>query len=295
MERLGLSYGELKKINPAIVYGCVSGFGQYGPYKDRGGYDIIGQAMSGLMSTTGWPDSGPTRTGTAISDVLAGLSVTIGILAAVLEAKRTGMGQVVDVALVDSTVASLEIINQIYLATGRIPERIGNRYESVYPYDSFKCADGDLVIACGNNGLFEKLALLMGKHELINDLRFKTNPLRVKNHLQLKTIVEEWTRLWKRDELVEKILKAGIPAAPIYTIADTVKDPHIAGARKMFVEVEHPVAGKMKLTGSHIKFGRSEAKIRYAAPTLGQHNGQILSELGYSMKEISEMQQEGVI
>ncbi len=295
MERLGLSYSELKKINPAIVYGCVSGFGQYGPYKDRGGYDIIGQAMSGLMSTTGWPDSGPTRTGTAISDVLAGLSVTIGILAAVLEAKRTGMGQVVDVALVDSTVASLEIINQIYLATGRIPERIGNRYESVYPYDSFKCADGDLVIACGNNGLFEKLALLMGKHELINDLRFKTNPLRVKNHLQLKTIVEEWTRLWKRDELVEKILKAGIPAAPIYTIADTVKDPHIAGARKMFVEVEHPVAGKMKLTGSHIKFGRSEAKIRYAAPTLGQHNGQILSELGYSMKEIFEMQQEGVI
>lgn len=295
MERLGLGYDELKKVNPSIVYGCVSGFGHYGPYMDRGGYDIIGQAMSGLMSTTGWPDSGPTRTGTAISDVLAGLSVTIGILAAVLEARKTGLGQLVDVALVDSTVASLEIINQIYLATGRIPARIGNRYESVYPYDSFVCADGDFVIACGNDALFQKLAVLMEKPELPEDPRFCSNPLRVKNHQLLKPIVEQWTKQWKRDDLVARILDAGIPAAPINTIADTVKDPHIAGAREMFVEVDHPVAGKMKLTGNHIKFSRSDTKIRLPAPTLGQHNTQILSEMGYLPEEIAQLQQEGVI
>ena len=145
MEKLGLGYEDLRKINPGIVYGCVSGFGHYGPYSKRAGYDIIGQAMSGLMSTTGWPGGSPTRTGTAIADVMGGMSCCIGILAAYINKLRTGEGDKVDVALVDSMVSSLEIINVIYLATGRVPERIGNRYESLYPYDSFKCSDGECV------------------------------------------------------------------------------------------------------------------------------------------------------
>ena len=295
MERLGLGYEELKKVNPRIVYGCVSGFGHYGPYSSRGGYDIIGQAMSGLMSTTGWPDTGPTRTGTAMADVLGGLSVCIGVLAALLNAKETGIGQKVDVALVDSAVASLEIINQIYLATGRIPERIGNRYESCYPYDSFKCADGELVIACGNDSLFVKLANLMGQPELITDDRFDRNPKRVENHAILKPIVEAWTTKYNRDELVQMILDAGVPAAPINTIADTTKDPHIAGAREMFVEVDHPVAGKMKLTGCHIKMSRTPSAIRTPAPLLGQDNDEIYGSLGYSADQIAHMREEGVI
>ena len=147
MDRLGLGYETLKKINPRLVYGAVSGFGDTGPYRLRPGYDIIGQAMGGLMSTTGWPGGEPTRTGTAMGDVLAGLSVTIGILAALRHRDQTGCGQKVDVALVDSVVASLEVITQIYLTDGHIPERIGNRYESTYPYDSFKANDGDVVIA----------------------------------------------------------------------------------------------------------------------------------------------------
>jgi crotonobetainyl-CoA:carnitine CoA-transferase CaiB-like acyl-CoA transferase len=157
MEKLGLGWEDLQKTNPGLIYGCVSGFGHYGPYKDRAGYDIIGQAMGGLMSTTGWPESGPTRSGTAIADVLGGLSVTVGVLAALIHKKETGIGQKVDVALVDSVVSALEIINQIYLSTGRLPTRIGNRYEASYPYDSFKAKDGELVIGCGNDKLFNLL------------------------------------------------------------------------------------------------------------------------------------------
>lgn len=295
MDRLGLGYETLKQANPKIVYGCVSGFGQYGPYRNRGGYDIIGQAMSGLMSTTGWPESGPTRTGTAMADVLAGLSVCIGILAALHNAQETGLGQTVDVALVDSAVASLEIINQIYLATGRTPERIGNRYESCYPYDSFRCADGELVIACGNDSLFVKLANLMGQPELITHPLFDKNPKRVEHHAQMKTIVEAWTMDHQRDELVEMLLDAGVPAAPINTIADTVKDPHIAGAREMFVEVNHPVAGTMKLTGCHIKMSRTPSTIRTPAPLLGQDNSEVYASFGYSEAEIAQMHEEGVI
>lgn len=295
MDRLGLGYEDLKKVNPRIVYGCVSGFGHYGPYSSRGGYDIIGQAMSGLMSTTGWPDSGPTRTGTAMADVLGGLSVCIGVLAALENARETGLGQKVDVALVDSAVASLEIINQIYLATGRIPERIGNRYESCYPYDSFLCDGGELVIACGNDSLFVKLANLMGRPELITDPRYDKNTKRVENHVEMKEIVEAWTKQYPRDELVDLLLKAGIPAAPINTIADTTKDPHIAGAREMFVEVDHPVAGKLRLTGCHIKMSRTPPAIRTPAPVLGQDNDEVYSALGYSPEEIGQMREAGVI
>ena len=214
MEKLGLGYEELKKINPGLIYGCVSGFGQYGPYSKRGGYDIIGQAMSGMMSTTGWPGGEPTRSGTAIADVLGGLSVTIGILAAFNYKQRTGKGQMVDVALVDSAVSSLEIINQIYLTTGRIPDRIGNRYESVYPYDSFRAKDGSIIIACGNDKLWELLAGQMGRPGLLEDKRFVTNPLRVENHAPLKVIVEEWLKDLEVGPTVERLLKAGIPAAP---------------------------------------------------------------------------------
>ncbi len=162
MERLGLGYEELKKINPAIVYGAVSGFGQYGPYSSRAGYDIVGQAMSGLMSTTGWPDTPPTRSGTAISDVSAGLSCCIGVLAAYINRLKTGEGEKVDISLVDTMVSSLEIINMIYLCTGRVPDRIGNRYEAIYPYDSFQAKDGMVVIACGNNKLYELLKGIIG-------------------------------------------------------------------------------------------------------------------------------------
>jgi CoA:oxalate CoA-transferase len=295
MEKLGLGYESLKEINPGIVYGCVSGFGHYGPYSQRAGYDIIGQAMSGLMSTSGWPGGEPTRTGTAMSDVLGGLSVTIGVLAAVLNKVKTGQGQKVDVSLVDATVSSLEIINQIYLATGRIPERIGNRYESTYPYDSFKVKDGSIVIACGNDKLFGILANEMGQPELISDPRFIKNIDRVTNHAPLKEIVEAWSINFTIDEIVDRLLALGIPAAPINTIDRVVKDPHIAVAREMFVEVDHPVAGKTTLTGDHIKFSDKKAGATKPAPTLGQDNFEVYGKLlGFSEETIKEYIEKGV-
>lgn len=295
MEKLGLGYEELRELNPALVYGCVSGFGHYGPYKDRGGYDIIAQAMGGLMSTTGWPDSGPTRSGTAIADVLAGLGLAVGVEAAYISRQRTGQGQKVDVALVDSVVSSLEIINQIYLAEGRIPQRIGNRYEAIYPYDSFKAKDGDLVIGAGNDKLFRLLAGLMKQPELVEDKRFCTNPLRVKNNALLKPIVEEWLADFTIDDAVNDMLALGIPAAPINTIDRVVSDPHIAGAREMFVELPHPTAGIMRICGDQIKLSGTPVEFKSPAPLLGQHTREILDEMfQLSDNEFQELTDAGI-
>lgn len=278
MKRLGLDYEELKKINPAIIYGAVSGFGQYGPYSQRAGYDILGQAMSGLMSTSGWPGGAPTRTGTAMSDVLGGLNVCIGVLAAYVNRLKTGEGEMVDVSLVDATVSSLEIINMIYLCTGRVPTRIGNRYEAIAPYDSFEAKDGMVIIACGNDKLYGSLKGVLQIPEL-EDEKFASNALRVQNHAPLKEIIEAWTRERNIDDIVDTLLAAGIPSGPINTIDRVVKDPHIAGARQMFVDLEHPVAGPMKLTGNQIKLTNHPVQIDRPAPTLGQHTEAILADV----------------
>ncbi len=286
MDRLGLGYEELRKINPAIIYASVSGFGHYGPYHERAGYDIVGQAISGLMSTTGWPDSAPTRTGTAIADVMGGISCCVGILAAYINRLKTGEGEKVDVALVDSMVSSLEIINIIYLATGKIPQRIGNRYEALYPYDSFQAKDGMLVIGAGNDKLYGLLCDLMGKPELKTDPRFTSNNDRVLHHADLKPIIEDWLKDWTIDDAVQAMLDKGIPAAPINTIDRVVKDPHIAGAREMFVEVDHPKAGRMELTGNQIKLTNHKIDTFTPAPLLGQHSKEVFMEkLGLTEEE----------
>ena len=296
MEKLGLGYEVLKEINPAIIYGCISGFGHYGRYKNRPGYDIIAQAMSGLMSTTGWPGGQPTRTGTAMGDVLAGLSVTIGVLAALQNRQKTGMGQKVDVALVDSAVASMEIINMHYLVDGRVPERIGNRYETTYPYDSFECRDGSCVIGAANDKLWQSLCDLMGQPEIAKQPEFLQVRNRVKNHPAIKVIVEKWTRTKTVNEVVDTCLAAGIPAAPIYDIPQVVADPHIAKDREMFVEQDHPKAGKLVLTGTQLKLSGTPATIRTPAPSLGQDNAEVFREfLGLSEEQLSALKTEGVI
>lgn len=296
MERLGLGYEDLKKINPGIIYGAVSGFGHFGPYSKRAGYDIVGQAMSGLMSTTGWPEGGPTRTGTAIADVMGGISCCVGILAALVNKVKTGEGEKVDVSLVDSMVSSLEIINMIYLCTGQVPQRIGNRYEAIYPYDSFRASDGDVIIACGNDKLFKQLSEVMGKPELLETEHFASNNARVINHAELKPIIEEWLTDKTIDQTVDMLLDKGIPAAPINTIDRVVKDPHIAGAREMFVEIDHPTAGRLKITGNQIKLTNHKIDIRKPSPTLSQDTRQIMVErLGMSDKQVDELIAEDVV
>lgn len=294
MEKLGLGYEELKKINPAIIYGAVSGFGHYGPYSQRPGYDIVAQAMSGLMSISGWPGGLPTRSGTAISDVLGGMSCCIGILGAYVNRLKTGEGEKVDVALVDSTVSALEIINMIYLCTGRVPKPIGNRYEAIAPYDTFQAKDGLAVIACGNDKLYNLLKGVLQIPELEAE-EFENNVKRVENVEKLKPIIETWTKERTIDEIVEILQAAGIPSSPVNTIDRVVKDPHIAKAREMFVEVEHPVAGKVTLTGNQLKFTNHPVSIDRPAPVLGHDTEEILEQvLGKSREEYEDLKSKGV-
>ncbi len=296
MEKLGLGYDTLREINPGIVYGAVSGFGHTGPYSRRAGYDIVGQAAGGLMSTTGWPGGAPTRTGTPMGDVLGGLSVTIGVLAALHNKQRTGFGDKVDVALVDSVVSSMTNINMIYLAEGRVPQRIGNRYESTYPYDSFTCKDGDVIIAAGNDKLYGLLCREMGRPDLIEDERFLHVKDRVANHEAMKAEVEKWTKKLTLDEVVDKLNSCGCPSTPINTLDRVVADPQIAGARNMFVEMDHPIAGRMKLTNNQLRFTNHPADPRTPAPTLGQDNKKVYCEfLGYSPERLAELMEKKVI
>ena len=270
MEKLGLGYDELKKENPAIIYGAVSGFGHTGPLSKRAGYDIIGQAMGGLMSTTGWPGGPATRSGTPLGDVLGGLNLAIGILAALVNREKTGLGEKVDVALVDSVASAMENITMIYQATGRIPQRIGNRYESTYPYDSFPANDGDVIIAAGNNKLFSILCEIMEQPELKNDSRFLDVKSRVANHDDLFEIVSTWTKKYSVEEIDKKLNDAGCPASIVNTIDRLVVDRQIAGAREMFPEIEQPGIGKLQITACPQKLTRTKSYPRKAAPLLGK-------------------------
>lgn len=296
MEKLGLGYEQLKEVNPGIIYGAVSGFGHYGPYSQRPGYDIIGQAMSGLMSTTGWAGGEATRTGTAIADVMGGISCCVGILAAYVNKLKTGEGEKVDVALVDSMVSALEIINIIYLCTGKTPQRIGNRYEAIYPYDSFTVSDGMIVIGAGNQKLFAILCEVMNRKDLLKDPRFIDNNQRVLHNADLKPIINEWLADKTIDGVVDMLLEAGVPAAPINTIDRVTKDKHIAGAREMFVEIEHPKAGKLRMTGNHIKMTNHKITQFTPAPLLGQHTKEVLHELlGMDSAAVDALAEEKVI
>lgn len=296
MEKLGLGYDELKKENPAIIYGAVSGFGHTGPLSKRAGYDIIGQAMGGLMSTTGWPEGPATRSGTPLGDVLGGLNLAIGILAALVNREKTGLGEKVDVALVDSVASAMENITMIYQATGRIPQRIGNRYESTYPYDSFPANDGDVIIAAGNNKLFSILCEIMEQPELKNDSRFLDVKSRVANHDDLFEIVSTWTKKYSVEEIDKKLNDAGCPASIVNTIDRLVVDRQIAGAREMFPEIEQPGIGKLQITACPQKLTRTKSYPRKAAPLLGEDNIDIYGKLlGFDENKIKELKEKGII
>jgi formyl-CoA transferase len=296
MERLGLGYGELQFVNPRLVYAAISGFGQTGPYRSRPGYDIIGQAMGGLLSITGWPESPPTRSGTAIGDILSSLFATIGIMSALNIRERTGRGQLVDVSLVDSVYAALENIPQKYFVEGLIPQRIGNRYEFIYPYDTFMARDGWVVIGIANDVIWGRFLEASGLSDLGSDSRFASNKLRVENHATLRPIIEAWTLGRSREEVVTLLNANRIPSCPIYDVKDASEDPHIAKARGMVVDVEQPGIGVVKLQGNPIKMSETNPKPRGPAPRLGEDNAAILTDLlGLSHEAVSRLRLEGVI
>jgi crotonobetainyl-CoA:carnitine CoA-transferase CaiB-like acyl-CoA transferase len=295
MDKLGLGYEDLKKENPGLVYAAISGFGQTGPYKTRPGYDIIGQAMGGLLSITGWPDGPPTRSGTAIGDILSSLFCTIGILGALKVREQTGKGQLVDVSLVDSVFAALENIPQMYYVNGHVPERIGNRYEFIYPYDTFKAKDGWVVIGIANDSLWARFLKAIGL-DLMDDKRFDSNPKRVENHTQLKEIIEEWTSTRGKDEIVNLLIENGIPGCPIYDIKEASEDLHIGVHRKMVLELDQPGLGTVTVQGNPIKMSMTDPQPRGPAPSLGGNTFEILNTiLGIDEKKFKDLLEKGVV
>ena len=295
MDRLGVGYEALKKVNPRIIFASISGFGQYGPYRKRPGYDLIGQAMGGIMSITGWPDSPPTRTGTAIADVLAGMFCAIGILSAIKSREKSGVGQSVDVSLVDSVFTAIENVSEMYLVDGEVPGRIGNRYEFVYPYDTFKASDGWIAIGIGNDSLWRRFCQAIDREDLIEDERCLSNAKRVENHVFVKDIVEEWTVHRTVDEAYNYLLEKKVPSAPVLSIDQIVADPHIAEARQMVLEMMQPGLGMLKVIGNPIKLDKTPASIRTPAPSLGEHTGEVLEMLGLDRSEILELKEAEVI
>ncbi|MCW3992865.1 MAG: CoA transferase, partial [Candidatus Bathyarchaeota archaeon] len=296
MERLGLGYEHLRRVNPRLIYASISGFGRTGPYRSRPGYDIIGQAMGGLLSITGWPESPPTRVGTAIGDILSALFCCIGILAALRVRGRTGRGQLVDVALVDSVFASLENIPQKFFVDGEVPTRIGNRYEFIYPYDSFRAADGWAIIGIANDTMWRRFVDASGMAALGADERFASNPRRIENHGSLKPIIEGWTSSRRVDDIVGLLTEHGIPACPIYSVRDVVEDRHIAEAREMVVEMEQPSVGMVKLLGCPVKMSETRPAPKGPAPALGEDTEEVLRELlGVSTAGIEALRRKGVL
>ena len=278
MEKMGLGYERIKKVNNQIIYASISGFGHYGPYKDKPGYDIIGQAVGGIMSITGWPDGPPTRTGTAIADILAALFCTIGILSALQARSIHGKGQKVDIALVDSVVSAIGTILQIYMVEKRIPKRAGNQYDFIAPYEAFMAKDGWFVLGVGNDNIWKKFCNTINRKDLINDERFYINVERVKHNKELAEIIGHWTANFTVQEILSILEEKGIPAAPINNLEQIVNDPHIAIAREMIQKIVHPIAGEVKITGNPIKMSETNPKIYASSPLLGEHTDYVINK-----------------
>lgn len=272
MDKLGLGYDVLQELNPRLIYAAVSGFGCYGPYHLRPGYDILSQAMGGMMAITGPKGGPPTRAGSALGDILGGLHVTIGILAAVNARTITGKGQRVDVGLMDSVIAATENTALKYLESGKIPERMGNRYAAVSPYDAFRCKDGVVIIAAGNQHLYEKLCTeVLHRPDMITDPRFVDMPGRLANQDAIQEVIEDVLKDYTMQEATELVLSKGIPAGPILDVSQILADPHVK-AREMFVEMDHPTLGRITINGCAIKLMDTKPSVRTPAPALGQDN-----------------------
>ena len=296
MEKLGVGYETLKEVNPRLIYGSISGFGATGPYRHRAGYDTMSQAWSGVMSITGWPESDPVRCGASFGDVMGGLNLVIGVLAALRYRDQTGKGQKIDISLTDGCVVAEASMMQVYLSTGKVPTKNGNRYTSSAPGGGYHTKDGYMVINGSAPKFFGILCQEMGRPELVDDPRFVTNALRVRNRAALDEIVEAWTTSLTTDEIIDRLLPKGFACAPILTLDQVVANEQIGGARNMFPEIDDPEVGPMRFTNSAVRMSETDPEIRCPAPRLGEHNREIYaSVLGYSQEKIDELAAQGVI
>lgn len=295
MEKLGLGYEELKKVNPRLIYAATSGFGHSGPYSKRPAYDGVVQAMGGIMSITGQKGGKPTRVGPSVGDIMAGLFTAIGILGAIRYRDQNGVGQKVDVAMLDCQVAVLENAISRYFVNGVSPKPEGNRHASIVPFEPFDTNDGEIMIAVGNDNIWKSFCAQIGRPELIDHELFSTNPLRSKNYdvlrpLIAESVAEKSTAQW------QTIFDAnGVPNGPINTIEMVVADPQV-NHREMIVEVPHPVAEKVKIPGVPIKMSETQGTVRRAAPVLGADTADILKRMnGLTDQEIETLFNEGAV
>ncbi|MEM1113523.1 MAG: CaiB/BaiF CoA-transferase family protein [Pseudomonadota bacterium] len=278
----GLDYASLSELNPRLIYCSITGFGQTGPLRDRPGYDFLVQAMGGLMSVTGQPDgeagAGPQKVGVALTDIMTGLYATIGILAALAEREKSGLGQQVDLALLDVTAATLANQASNFLVGGQNPSRLGNAHPNIVPYQSFVCADGHLIVAVGNDAQFARYVSAIGRAELADDERFATNAARVANRDSLVPLLQGEMLRRGKDEWLAALEAAGVPAGPINSVAEVFAEPQIQ-ARGMQVNIPHPLNPDLQLVGSPIKLSRTPVQYAGAPPTLGEHTEELIESL----------------
>jgi len=266
LDKYGLDYESLKAINPRLIYCSITGFGHTGPYAERAGYDFMIQGMGGIMDLTGEPDGQPQKIGVAFADIFTGLYSVIAIQSALIMRERTGKSQHIDMALFDCMSAVLANQAMNYLASGVSPKRMGNAHPNIAPYQTLPVADGYFIIACGNDGQFAKLTALLGIGEIARDSRFLTNASRVANRDALTAMLEERTTQWLRDDILEALAKAGVPAGPINTVEDVFADPQFI-ARQMRIDPDG-VPGLR----TPIRFSDAELKLDRRSPKLGEHS-----------------------
>jgi len=293
-KRLGLDYESLRAVNPRLVYCSISGFGQTGPYAGRGGFDLIAQGMSGIMSATGSEGGPPVKVGVPVTDLGAGLFAVFGILCALRARRATGRGQQVDTSLFEAGLALSAWEATEYWYTGELPRPLGTAHRLNAPYQAFRASDGHFTVGAANNKLWAQFAALLGLQPLLQDPRFAKPAARLANRAALEKLIEAVTAKQTRAHWLAQLEAAGIPAGPIYSVPEALADPQ-AVARGMTQEYDHPVAGRVKALGNPVKLSRTPARPAAPAPALGQDNAAILAELGYSAQEIGQLQANRVV
>jgi crotonobetainyl-CoA:carnitine CoA-transferase CaiB-like acyl-CoA transferase len=296
MERLGLGYETLRQVNPRIVYASVTAFGQHGPYAMQRGYDILAQAISGYLSITGFPENPPTKSGQSISDYYAGMLCAFSIVSALHYRHRTGHGQRIDMALLDSLVVALDNLGERYTVGGEILTRTGNIAFTGSSTGVYTTSDGHVAVSAGaSDAVWRRFCGIIGRDDLTRDPGFATAAARRDRRDQIGAIIQAWTSKRPKAEVVSLLANAGVPAAPVNNVAEMVADPQVQ-AREMFVERDHPVYGRLKLTGSPLKMSETPGRVRLLAPMPGEHNEEIFCGLlGHSKDDLDRWRAEGVV
>ena len=294
LDRMGLGYEAVRKVNPKIIYCSISGYGRTGPLADKPGYDLIIQAYSGLMNLTGEPDGVPLRVGFSLVDLFAGMMAYGSIMTALHHRSKTGEGQYIEASLLDGQVATMSYHATGYMATGVEPRRLGSGHPSLVPYQSFPASDGFFILGCGNQGLWERLCQGINHSELLEDPRFESNTARVENRADCVQVLSEIFKTKTVSDWVDIITEAGVPVGPINTVSDVINDAQV-NARNMVVNMPHPNVPDLRVPFSPLKLAETPPAIRLAPPLLGQHNEQILTELGYDKDRIADAREKGVI